>query len=94
MLMTPQLTLLLERAVLGGYRMVVVDLSRCAFVGSAGLATFALARKRAQDGDTRTSLVLTGMSRIASRAMEVTGMGPLFQVYPSVAEALAALNRA
>lgn len=69
MLMTPQLTLLLERAVLGGYRMVVVDLSRCAFVGSAGLATFALARKRAQDGDTRTSLVLTGMSRIASRAM-------------------------
>lgn len=73
-----------------GCRSLVIDLAAVEFLGSSGLA--ALAEGLELAGDT-TRLVLAGTAnQLVARPLEITGMTSLFDVYPTVPDALAALE--
>jgi anti-anti-sigma factor len=74
-----------------GRRALVIDLSGCEFLGSMALATLVHAKHHAER--TATALTLAGMNRIIARTLYATGLEPLFNVYPSAAEAVEALSR-
>lgn len=69
---------------------LVVDLSDVSFLGSAGLAVLVGARDEAERRS--GALWLVPGSRIARRALEATGLLPLFNVADDVDEALAAAS--
>lgn len=71
-------------------RAVVLDLTDVTFLGSAGLAVLVGAKDDAAARDNRL-LVVPG-SRIVRRAMEATGLYPLFTIAEDVPEALDALS--
>lgn len=67
---------------------VVLDLSDVTFLGSAGLAVLVGAK---DDADSRgCQLLLVPGSRIVKRALEATGLLPLFAIADGVPEALEA----
>ncbi|MFC5996391.1 STAS domain-containing protein [Pseudonocardia hispaniensis] len=68
--------------------LVVLDLSAVTFLGSAGLAVLVSARDTAEQHGHRLRLVCG--SRIATRALEATGLLTLFDVADGVSEALGA----
>jgi len=90
MLTAPSLTRVLGQQFAEGCQVLVVDLSGCEFMGSSGLAVLVETRERANDTSARLALV--GLTRITSRALRATGIEGLFSIYPSAAEAVAALD--
>jgi anti-sigma B factor antagonist len=57
---------------------LVVDLTEVSFIDSSGIEALCSARRRlARDGGT---VVLRGPSAIVMRALEVTGVAPLFEI--------------
>ncbi|WP_028931442.1 STAS domain-containing protein [Pseudonocardia asaccharolytica] len=68
--------------------LVVLDLSAVTFLGSAGLAVLVSAKDEAERRGHRLRLVCG--SRIATRALEATGLLTLFDVADGVPEALSA----
>jgi anti-anti-sigma factor len=62
---------------------LVVDLTEVSFIDSSGIEALCSARRRvAREGGT---VVLRGPSAIVLRALEVTGVAPLFEIVPGVA---------
>lgn len=87
----PALAEALREQLGSGCRSLVVDLADVEFLGSSGLATLAEGLELA--GET-TRLVLAGTTNhLVARPLEITGMTSLFDVYQTVPEALAALER-
>jgi len=86
----PSLTQLLLQELDGDCRGLIVDMSGCEFLGSSGLAALLEGKQRAED--TSTPMVLAGMNRIASRALQATGLETMFPTYPSAQDAIAALS--
>jgi anti-sigma B factor antagonist len=80
----------LAREVGAGHQAVLVNLSACEFMGSAGLAALVACRGRARSGG--TVLALAGMNRTVARSIEATGLEPLFDIYPGADDATAALR--
>lgn len=90
MLTAPSLSQLLSQELGAGHR-VVVDLAGCGFLGSSGLAALVAARDQATDR--RARLALAGLTRTTARALEATALKPLFDTYPTVDDAVAAISR-
>jgi anti-sigma B factor antagonist len=65
---------------------VVVDLSECSFIDSSGLGALVAASKRLRDSARQLALVAVG--RRVLGAVELTGLGSIFKIYPSLALAL------
>jgi len=80
----------LARELGAGHQAVLVDLSGCEFVGSAGLAALVASRGRAKTGG--TVFALAGMNHTVARSIEATGLEPLFDIYPRADDAAAALR--
>jgi anti-sigma B factor antagonist len=68
---------------------LVVDFSGCGFLGSSGLAALVEARERSQA--TGVTLVLTGLNRVLTRALDATGLSGMFTVTPTLDDALTKL---
>jgi anti-sigma B factor antagonist len=86
----PGLRRVLDHELHSGYRGLVVDLSGCEYLGSAGLAALVAARDVATD--TGTALALSGLGGPVALAFNATGLRPVFTVYPAEHDALAALT--
>jgi anti-sigma B factor antagonist len=86
----PSLTQLLIQELSGECRGLIVDMSGCNFLGSSGIS--ALLESKQQADTTSVPFVLAGMNRIASRALQVTGLESMFPIYPSAAAAASALS--
>ncbi|WP_433262919.1 STAS domain-containing protein [Actinosynnema sp. CS-041913] len=69
-------------------RTLVLDLSGVSFLGSAGLAVLVEASQHAKRRGTAFRVV--AVERAVIRPLAATGLGEVFSVYGSVAEALAA----
>jgi anti-anti-sigma factor len=92
MLTVPTLSRLLSQDLAVGYRALVVDLTDCEFAGSLALAALTQAHQHATSG-AKTRFALAGTSRIVARALETSGLGTLFETYPTVSEAVATLGQ-
>jgi len=86
----PSLTQLLIQELSGECRGLIVDMSGCNFLGSSGIS--ALLESKQQADTTSVPFVLAGMNRIASRALQVTGLESMFPIHPSAAAAVSALS--
>ena len=79
----------LERAAASGQR-IVLDLSRLEYVSSAGLRCFMLAAKQA--GSHGGKIVLAALRPVVAEIFQISRFDMLFEIYPSVREALGALS--
>ena len=86
MMTVPSLESLLTRALTGAHRTVLVALSGCDFIASAGLAAVVAARSQEQELGTRFGLV--AVTRVVDRALRATGLEPLLTIYDSLDSAL------
>lgn len=68
--------------------LVVVDLTKVSFLGSAGLAMLVDAVRDAKQHDTSLRIVV-GYTRSVVRPLEVTGLDTVLPVFVSVQEAVA-----
>lgn len=67
---------------------VVVDLSGCSFLDSRGLGALVAARARLERSERRIALVLSNRSVL--RILEITHVGELFEIHPSLRAAVEA----
>jgi len=86
----PSLTQLLLQELSGECRGLIVDMSGCEFLGSSGMSALLEGKQRADS--MAIPIVLASMKRIAARALQVTGLEPMFPTYPSAAAAVSALS--
>ena len=85
MLTAPRLRAeVLDRITEGGT--LVLDLGGVGFLGSAGLAVLVEAAQRSQRE--RAAFRIVAVERAVLRPLVATGLGEVFSVHPSVAEAL------
>ncbi len=82
--LTDRLSALLD----AGERSVVVDLSPLAFLDSTGLGALVAARNRAQQTGATLRLVCT--SDWLLKLFRITGLDAVFEIFPTVSQALAA----
>jgi anti-anti-sigma factor len=71
---------------------VVLDLSALEYVSSAGLRCFMLAAKQA--GTQGGKIVLAALRPVVAEIFQISRFDMVFEVFPSVREALAALSAA
>ncbi|WP_199444268.1 anti-sigma factor antagonist [Umezawaea beigongshangensis] len=76
------------RAQLDGSTVLVLDMTRVRFLGSAGLAVLVEALQQSEHRGTAFSVVAE--DRAVTRPLIATGLGDVFSVFPTVDEALAA----
>jgi anti-anti-sigma factor len=69
---------------------LVLDLEKVQFLASAGLSILVELARDAPDNGLRWGLVATG--RAVLRPLEAVGVLPFIPVYPTVADAVAAMN--
>jgi anti-anti-sigma factor len=81
----------LESAAKGGTS-IVLDLSRLEYVSSAGLRCFMLAAKQAKAQNSR--IVIAAMQPVVSEIFQIARFNLVFEAYPKVRDALAALSPA
>jgi len=86
----PQLTAELDRCLAQRPATLVLDLTEVSFFGSAGLHTLAAAEARthAQHATARPTTVRLAASRAVLRVLEIAGLAPALEVYPTRADAL------
>lgn len=82
--LTDRLTAILD----AGERSVVVDLSPLAFLDSTGLGALVAARNLAQQTGATLRLVCT--SEWLLKLFRITGLDAVFEIFPTVSQALAA----
>lgn len=87
----PSFAQLLNQELGNGCRALIVDLTGCEFLGSSGLS--ALVEGKDQADSSSISLVLSGLSRVAKRAIEATGLNSVFATHISTDDAISALSR-
>jgi anti-sigma B factor antagonist len=80
---------LLDRALASRQR-IVVDLSGLEYVSSAGLRCFMLAAKQA--GTQGGKIVLAALRPVVAEIFQISRFDMVFELHPSVREALAALS--
>lgn len=68
---------------------LIVDMSAVEFLASAGLQALAAVRQRL-DKSARVAVVADGPA--TSRPIQLTGLDQIFSLYPSLSDAMAALN--
>jgi stage II sporulation protein AA (anti-sigma F factor antagonist) len=70
----------------GGQQQIVLDLRRVGFMSSAGIRVLLvmLKQSRGMGGDLRLAAVQPGVQR----TLEISGLVRLFEIYPSVEEAV------
>jgi anti-sigma B factor antagonist len=95
---TPPLTATLRRCLAERPRMLLLDLTEVTFFASAGLHALAATDGQAYDAtvrDTtkRDTTVRIAASRAVLRVLELTGLLPILQVYPTRADAMAGTAR-
>jgi anti-sigma B factor antagonist len=85
----PQLEHALQQLMASGARRVVIDLGGAAFIDSTvlGVLLSALTRLNAGGGE----LVLVSDDRRILKLLEVTGLGRVFRIEPTLTEAIASL---
>ena len=71
-------------------RGIVLDLSRLAYVSSAGLRCFVLAAKQAKAQGGR--IVIAGMQPVVAEIFQISRFNLVFEIFSSVRDALAALS--
>jgi len=71
---------------------VLIDLTRCEFIDSTGIALIVRAWQRLQNGDHGRSLVLCSQNDQVRRVLEITGLELSIPVHPTRDEAMAALS--
>lgn len=72
--------------------LLVIDLGQVEFLGSSGLAALARYSSHLRSTEPPSRLLLTGATRrVVYRCLELTGLIPLFDIHPTLPEALAAL---
>jgi anti-anti-sigma factor len=82
-----QLEPLVLPAIDGGRRLLVFDLTGVRYISSAGLGIFLVAYRRLQGKGT---LRFAGLGRQARQLFDITGMTARVELFPTLAEALAA----
>lgn len=86
MLTTPRLQHCLADRVATGQPLLVLDLTKLAFLGSSGLAVLVETLEQARDKQVTLRLVCD--SREVTRPLAATGLTELFDTYPTVDAAL------
>lgn len=71
-----------------GDLVVIVDLSNVRFIDSSGLGALVASLKTVANGD----LVVCGMGGVVASMFKLTRMDKVFQIFPTVAEAVAHLE--
>ena len=79
-------------AVGAGKPAIVVDLARLDYVSSAGLRCFMIAAKQAKAQGGR--IVLASLQPVVSEIFQISRFNLLFEIFPGVGEALAAVRPA
>jgi anti-anti-sigma factor len=69
---------------------IVLDLSALEYISSAGLRCFMLAARQAGGGGGR--ILLAGLRPVVAEIFQISRFDMLFEIFPSVREALAALS--
>jgi anti-anti-sigma factor len=90
MLTAPQVSAAVAAVLASGPQVVIVDLSRVDFLGSAGLSVLVESARRAEDG--RSALVVVANTLPTLHALEITGLDSVLTVAPTAGEALARLT--
>jgi anti-sigma B factor antagonist len=80
----------LQRVIDSGTRMLVIDCSRLGYVSSIGIASLIRLYKKVVERGGRVMLV--GVQGPLSRLLEITRLNQVFQTYPTLEDALAALR--
>ena len=88
MLTTPTLRARVTEELAGEPSVLVLDMLGVDFLGSSGLALLVEALEESRTR--RVALRLVANSRPVSRPLQATGLTDLFEMYPSVEDALAA----
>jgi anti-anti-sigma factor len=88
----PQLEGPLEAALDSGEGSVLIDLSRCEFIDSTGIALIVRAWQRLDSGENGRALVICSQNDQVRRVLEITGLELSIPVHTTRDEALAALN--
>jgi anti-anti-sigma factor len=71
-------------------RRIVLDLSRLAYVSSAGLRCFMLAAKEARASGGR--IVLAALRPVVAEIFQISRFDMVFEIFPSVRDALSAVS--
>jgi anti-anti-sigma factor len=88
----PELEAPLEQALESGKGSVLIDLSRCEFIDSTGIALIVRAWQRLQGGENGRALVICSQNDQVRRVLEITGLELSIPVHTTRDEALAALT--
>ena len=88
MLTTPTLRAKVTEELAGSPAVLVLDMLAVDFLGSSGLALLVEALEESRNRS--VALRLVANSRPVSRPLQATGLTDLFEMYPSVEDALAA----
>ncbi|WP_344427089.1 STAS domain-containing protein [Pseudonocardia ailaonensis] len=76
-----------RRALIGGTRILVVDLGPITFLGSAGLAALMWTDKIGRRVDTSVRFVCPPENRLVSRPIELTGLAAYLALFPTQVDA-------
>ena len=87
---SPQVRELLAEAPMDRAYPVVVNLARCDFIDSTGLATLLHGSKRRQNGEARVAIV--SPEGDVRRVLELTAVDKLIRVYASLEQAVKAVQ--
>jgi anti-anti-sigma factor len=85
----------LQQALESGEGSVLIDLSRCEFIDSTGIALIVRAWQRldgGENGESGRALVLCSQNDQVRRVLEITGLELSIPVHPTRDEAISALN--
>jgi len=88
----PELEGPLEQALENGEGSVLIDLTRCEFIDSTGIALIVRAWQRLQSGDNGRALVICSQNDQVRRVLEITGLELSIPVHTTRDEAMAALS--
>jgi anti-anti-sigma factor len=88
----PELEGPLEEALDSGEGSVLIDLSRCEFIDSTGIALIVRAWQRLDSGENGRALVICSQNDQVRRVLEITGLELSIPVHTTREEALAALT--
>ena len=88
----PELEVPLDRALESGEGSLLIDLSRCEFIDSTGIALIVRAWQRLNSGENGRSLVLCSQNDQVRRVLEITGLELSIPVHLTRDEAIAALT--
>lgn len=82
----------LEQTLESGEGSVLIDLSRCEFIDSTGIALIVRAWQRLEAGEDGRNLVLCSQNDQVRRVLEITGLELSIPVHPTRDEAISALT--